>query len=131
LRGVLHELLAQWKGEILHNDKDAEKAARYELGRRRWKFLKKHALPFAIQDREVDGVMEQLVAFVVEIEEDDLDPLMPDTTRVEYFCGTKKGEENYVMFAYIWFNSIEEVKAYVQDQEKGRNMKLTEGWNND
>ncbi len=119
MEGAYYDLLFKWTGEIVHNDKNDANAKRYAIGRRRWLFLKKNAQPFAYETRE-DG--EQVVAFLVECDSK-LSGDMPPDTKYEYLCGSIKGNE-YVIFAYIWFSSLEDAKSYALE----KNMKIKGGW---
>lgn len=120
MRGIFFRLIAEWSGEIVHKDKNPENATRYEIGRRRWRFLKANMTPFAYEQRKGP---EEVAAFLIELDEDDLDASMPQETRYEYICGSVKNDQS-VIFAYIWFESLEDAVNYATR----KNMTIEGGW---
>jgi hypothetical protein len=49
---------------------------------------------------------------------------MKESTKYEYLCG-KITNDDYMIFSYIWFDSLADAKEYV----KKRGMKIVGGWN--
>ena len=120
--GLFHKLLANWPSEITHeHEGKADKELRYTVGTFRLSILQKYCVEFAWSDLE----HERHVAYLHEIEdEDDLDPRMPESTKYEYVCGVETQENELLLFAYIWFDSLEEAKNYV----RSHGMKILGGW---
>ncbi len=119
--GILSSLLYNWKGQIDHNH-DQQKATRYQTGIDRAALLKNELQPFAIKDLKEIG--EQQVAFLNDLDQYDLDPRMPLSARFEYVCGCRTNDNEYVVFAYIWFDSLQDAKNYVTKH----GMRILGGW---
>ena len=83
----------------------------------------KNCQPFALST-DLDG--NHIVAFLVELEEDDLSADMPTTVKYEYVAGSIYPNEDPILFAYLWFSSLEEAKNYVLSKR----MRIEGGWNN-
>ena len=121
MKGITTALVWSWKGVIDHNDRnEPHKIIRYRTGRQRFQFLKNNAQAFAVGQK--DG--EEHCAYLVELDADDLDSNMPDTTRYEYFCGKRLQNNEFQIFAYIWFDNLDAVKSYV----KSHGMTILGGW---
>ena len=124
MRGSYSRFKWHFPASIIHNDgKDPDRIKRYSIGRRRISFLKNNCQPFAFGS-DSDG--NHTVAFLVELELDDLSADMPLTMKYEYIAGSIYPNEDPILFAYLWFNSLNEAKNYVL----GKKMKLEGGWNN-
>jgi hypothetical protein len=112
-----------WPQKIEHNSKkSAEKEYRYSIGTSRLAILREFARPFAkcfLTDRAHYAV------FLHVFDESDRDFRMPEKTRCEYVCGKKSLGGEYILFAYLFFNSINEAIVYAQ--KKG--MSVEGEWN--
>lgn len=123
--GIFSALLWNWKPEIHHNNREnPDKILRYLVGFNRYSFLKKNAIEFGISTDKVTG--EQIVAYLVRLTENDLDPRMPTDTKYEYICGKRTDTGEYQIFSYIWFNSLVIAKKYA----KSHDMRILGGWGN-
>ena len=61
------------------------------------------------------------------VEESDLDPKMPSDTRYEYLAGSVRPDSSTVLYAYLWFRTLENAKEYV----RRHGMKLQGGWSDE
>ena len=106
-----------------HGD-DHEKIRRYKIGESRLAFLRQNVEPFAYLDKP-DG--ERVVAFLAIVDESDLDPDMPNDTRCEYLAGSIRPDGSTVLYAYLWFRTLDDAKQYAQRH----GMKLQGGWSDE
>ena len=119
--------LAHFPIFIEHNSNDdSEKLARYEIGIRRLRLLRRIAEPFAWGPPErAREFGEQLYAFLAPITDDTRSPDMPPTARFEYLAGSVVNHSRVTLFAYVWFDSLKAAKEYVEK----RKMTVVGGWN--
>jgi hypothetical protein len=119
--------LAHFPIAIEHNSNDdSEKLARYEIGLRRLRLLRRIAEPFAWGPAErAREVGEQLYAFLAPITDDTRSPDMPPAARFEYLAVSVVNHSRVTLFAYVWFDSLKAAKEYVEK----RNMTVVGGWN--
>lgn len=121
--GIYAELLYYWPAKISHNHSDPEKEIRYRVGSARLALLKQFAEPLACYFDQTTG--DQQAAYVlVHEDEADLHPDMPETTRVEYICGKKTPEGDYMIFSYQWFDSVKKAVSYAESHK----MKTEKRW---
>ncbi len=121
MRGAYEKLKSLWPQEIdRRHDDFGVKASRYQTGSDRLSFLQQHAQPFAYR-REENG--DEIVAFLTELEPEDLDPRMPESIRCEYVCGKISGN-GVCLFSYIWFESIHDAHQYAIEH----GMRIEGGW---
>jgi hypothetical protein len=118
--GAFQKLKAYWPLKIEHNhDPFSDKEVRYQVGQERLELLRVNAQEFAY----VVENGEEYVAFLYEFDEGDQDYRMPETTKFEYICGRLKGEK-FVLFSYIWFDTLTDAKNYALKH----GMKISGGW---
>jgi hypothetical protein len=123
VRGAFSKFLWQLPPVFSHEHHgNLEKASRYTIGESRLAFLKRHGEAFAYLAKPTG---EQVVAFLVALDDDDRDPGMPDTTCYEYFAGSLTAEGSVVLYAYLWFATLADAKAYAIRH----GMTLEGGWN--
>jgi len=109
MKGAFTSLLGELP-EVQHNDQgDPEKVLRYRVLRDRIELLERIAVPFGSSVR-LSG--EFLHAFVVELEEGEVDSRMPEGTLVEYFVCSDKVGGNRSIIAYLWFASVADAITY-------------------
>lgn len=125
MRGVYQKLLWEFPPRLTHeHGDDPNRIRRYHIGESRLAFPKEHAEPFAYLAK---GDGEQVVAFLVELDEFDLDVGMPTDTRYEYLAGSMLPEGKTVLYAYLWFRSLTDAKDYVLRHS----MKIEGGWSDE
>jgi hypothetical protein len=119
--------LAHFPIFIEHNsNEDSEKLARYEIGLRRLRLLRRIAEPFAWGPPErAREFGEQVYAFLARVTDDTRSAEMPPTARYEYLAGSVVDRSRVTLFAYIWFDSFKSAKEYVEK----RGMTVVGGWN--
>lgn len=112
---------------IEHNSKDLpEKLARYDIGLRRLRLLRRFAQPFAWGPTErARELGEQVYAFLVPVTDDLRSNEIPESVRYEYLAGHVVERTRVTLFAYMWFDSLSQAKDYVLK----RGMTLVGGWN--
>ena len=112
---------------IEHNSNDeSEELARYEIGIRRLRLLRRIAEPFAWGPLErAREFGELLYAFLAPIADNSRSPDMPPTTCFEYLAGSVVNHSRVTLFAYVWFDSLQATKEYVEK----RKMTVIGGWN--
>lgn len=121
MRGAFYKLLWYWPVNISHNDRNIEeKKKRYEIGQSRMKFLQKNLEPFAYGNTDDS----QIVALVNELDKFDRDFRIPENFNIEYVAGKITSNQECVVFAYIWFESIQAAKSYAEMHQ----MKVLGGW---
>ena len=104
---------------------DPEKLARYEIGLRRLRLLRRIAEPFAWGPPErAREFGEQVYAFLAPITDDTRSADIPLTARFEYLAGSVVNHSRVILFAYNWFDSLEGAKEYVEK----RRMTVVGGW---
>lgn len=121
MKGSFIKFKWRWPSCIEHNHSDPEKSLRYQIGSERLHFLKNFSQNFAYEENE-NG--DSILAYLVELDSEDLDNRMPQTTKYEYICG-KISENSFLLFSYLWFESLDDAKVYVQR----KNMTILGGWN--
>ena len=120
LRGAFQKMKWAWPIGIEHSHNPlSDKAVRYQVGEERLAILREYALEFAYSIEE--GV--QYVAFLNEIDPEDLDWRMPEETRYEYLCGRVEGER-CMIFSYQWFEALGAAKGYARKH----GMTIEGGW---
>ena len=121
MHGIFGKLIGDWPTTISHNSKHSEeKQLRYSIGTERLSLLRANAQFFAYADTD----QGRIGAFLCELDEFDLDPRMPESTRFEYLAG-READGEVMLFAYLWFSSLKEAKAYVLRHS----MTFVGGWN--
>ena len=109
MKGAYFALLGQIP-EVAHNDRgDPEKVLRYQVLRSRIGFLERHAVPFGAT---VLPTGDQILCFVVALEEGDEHRAMPPHTKVEYLACKVGADGSRITFAYLWFPSLTEAREY-------------------
>ena len=125
MRGVYQKLLWEFPPRLMHeHGDDPERSQRYKIGENRLAFLRQHAEPFAYS---AHGGGEQIAAFLVELDEADLDPEMLPDTRFEYLAGSVRADGAIVLFSYIWFRSLSDAKQYALRH----GMRIEGGWSDE
>lgn len=121
MKGIFIYILSEWPLRFEHNDKNSpEKKLRYTIGNDRIAFLRDNAQPFAYAATE----QGQQVAYLTELDEYDIDPRMPKSTKFEYIAGILTDNSDVRLFAYLWFDSLVSAKEYA----KRHGMKIQGGW---
>lgn len=121
MKGAFTSLLGRLP-EVQHNDQgDPEKVLRYSVCRERAQFLERNAVPFGSSFR-TSG--EEIHAFIVELEQCEVDPRMRPGTTVEYFACSITPTGERLTIAYLWFASVAEAAAY----GKRHGMSLLKGF---
>ena len=119
--------LANFPVRIEHNsENDPAKLHRYDVGLRRLRLLRGRAQSFAWGPHErAKSIGEQVYAFLVPVDDDIRSADLPDKVCFEYLAGSVVGRSKITLFAYLWFDSLDEAKEYV----KARGMTIVGGWN--
>jgi hypothetical protein len=112
---------------IEHNSKGVpDKLARYDIGLRRLRFLRRFAQPFAWgPTQRARELGEQVFAFLVPITEDTRSNDIPESVRYEYLAGCVSKDKRATLFAYMWFESLNDARQYVLNH----GMTIVGGWN--
>lgn len=112
---------------IEHNPgDDPTKKARYDVGLRRLRLLRRIAQPFAWGPPErARELSEQIYAFLAPVTDETRSSDIPDSVQYEYLAGSVVDRSRVTLFAYIWFDSLDDAKKYVRK----RGMTIVGGWN--
>jgi hypothetical protein len=121
MQGAFVKLLSNFPNSFQHNhhSDDQKRVIRYLIADDRITVLERFAEPFAIGPLERAKHGEQVVSYLVPRNEDYWDHRIPDEVRFEYFAGAIKESndgETYVLFAYLWFESLCQAREYVEKQ---------------
>lgn len=108
VRGAFERLRVEWPQQIRHNDRGIpEKKIRYQVGNERLAFLKEHAERFAYGLHGDD----QIVAFLLELEEEDLDYRMLKQQDANISVGNYQKMEQYFYFLTFGLIRLETQKS--------------------